>query len=99
MAINENFSKLCLLYWCFRANLNSCLALQKKEVDAVKCANSQLKTKSEFCKLEQKPVELYPSIVYLKWNTLRSEIEPSTYIKPHKKEIVLIFSTADNNVA
>ena len=74
------------------------LALQKK-VDAVNCANSQLKTKSKFCKLEQKPVELYPSIVYLTWNTFRSEIEPSTYIKPHKKEIVLICSTADDNVA
>ena len=40
------------------------LALQKKEADAANFANFLLKTKVKFCKLKQKPVELYPSTVY-----------------------------------
>lgn len=40
------------------------LALQKKEVDAANFANFLLKTKVKFCKLKQKPVELYPSTAY-----------------------------------
>ena len=40
------------------------LSLQKKEVDPVNSSNALLKTKSKFIKLEQKLVELYPSIAF-----------------------------------
>ena len=49
------------------------LSLQKKEVDPVNSSNALLKTKSKFIKLEQKPVDLYPSIAYLTRNITEND--------------------------
>ena len=55
------------------------LALQKKEVDAVNSANSLLKTNSKFHKLDKRPVELYPSITYLKGNITENDDRESLF--------------------
>ena len=67
------------------------LALQKKEVDAANFPNFLLKTKVKFCKLKQKPVELYPSTAYSKQKIaendtaealFKSGFYPSTFLQP-----------------
>ena len=55
------------------------LALQKKGVDAVNSANSLLKTNSKFHKLDKRPVELYPSIAYLKGNIAENDDRESLF--------------------
>ena len=55
------------------------LVLQKNEVSAVNSANSQLKTKSKFCKLEQNPMKLYPFIANLKGNIAENDAGESLF--------------------